>query len=337
MSGVLLVGLGIPMAIAVVLGVGGAVARARLRARYPAPGRLVDIGGHRLHLDCEGSGGPTVIFEGGLGAEAPLSWTLVRPAVADFARACVYDRAGYGWSDPGPRPRTAAVMVEELRSLLTAAEIPRPYVFVSHSIGGLVSRLFAATYPSEVAGMVLVDAAHEDQMERFPQEVVEAVDMRKMARMMGVMARVFATGVPALLYRRIPLQAEVPEPAAGMARALMASRTGVAALVAEQRVLEESQAQVRAAVRDLGDMPLVVLTHGRPAPLPRHAAITPEVKRRYEEAWKELQEELARTSRRGEFIVAEESGHAIQLDQPELVVDAIRRVVDATKASPAGP
>ena len=93
MSAALLVGLGIPMAIAVVLGGGGAVARARLRARYPAPGRLVDIGGHRLHLDCEGSAGPTVIFEGGLGAEAPLSWTLVRPAVADFARACVYDRA----------------------------------------------------------------------------------------------------------------------------------------------------------------------------------------------------------------------------------------------------
>lgn len=332
MSAALLVGLGIPLAIAIAVWAAGAMARARLRAKYPAPGRLVDVGGHRLHLDCQGSGPPTVIFEGGLAAEAPVSWPLVHAEVARFAHACVYDRAGYGWSDPGALPRSAAVMVEELRSLLTAAEIPGPYVFVAHSFGGLVSRLFAATYPTEVAGMVLLDAAHEDQMERFPREAVEAVDLRKMARMMGVMARVFATGVPALLHRRIPLQAEVPESLAEIARALMVSRTGVAALVAEQQALEESQAQVRAAVKDVGDMPLVVLTHGRPAPLPQHPTITPEVERRYEQVWRELQEELARTSSRGELIVAAESGHAIQLDQPELVVDAVRRVVESTKA-----
>ena len=331
----LVLGLGVTAGLIATAGAAGALAKARLRARYQPPGRMVDVGGCRLHLECVGDG-PTVVLESGLGAEAALSWVLVRPQVAKFARVCSYDRAGYGWSDASPRPRTAGVMVEELRSLLTAAEVPPPYVLVAHSFGGLVSRLYAATHPEEIAGLVLVDSAHEDQMERFPQEVVATVDLQKMLKMMSALGRVYSTGIPALFYKRLPLQAPLPEPAARTARALLArGGRGMATLVAEQRALEESQDQVRAA-SGLGELPLVVLSHGRPAPLPRDPAITPEVERRYEEVWQELQAELAALTPKGELVVAAESGHAIQLDQPDLVVDAIRRVVEAARAEAAG-
>lgn len=120
-------------------------------AAPPPIGRLVDIGGYRLHLACQGKGSPTVVMEAAIG-ETGLLWSLVQPAVAQTTRACVYDRAGLGWSDPSPSPRTAAVMVEELHTLLATAEVPGPYVLVGHSFGGLLVRLHAARYPQEVAG-----------------------------------------------------------------------------------------------------------------------------------------------------------------------------------------
>ena len=312
----------------IAVGVGGMIAKARLRAKYPPPGHVIDVGGYRLHLDCQGACPPTVILEAGLGVEASLSWRHVQRAASEFARVCVYDRAGNGWSDASPRPRTAEVMVDELRSLLTGANISGPFILVAHSYGGLVSRLYAATHPEEVAGMVLVDSAHEDQMNRFPQEAVASVDLEKMTKMMSLLSYVFSTGVPALLHSRIPLQTDLPEPLARTARALLASsRKGVATMVAEQNGLREGQDQVR-AVRDLGETPLVVLSHGKPTPLPKGRTITPDVERRYEETWQALQAELAALSTRGELIVAKESGHVIQLDEPGLVVEAIRRLTE---------
>ena len=128
-------------------------------AAPPPVGRLVDVSGYRLHLACQGEGSPTVVMEAAIG-ETGLLWSLVQPAVAQTTRACVYDRAGYGWSDPIPRPRTAAVMVEELHTLLDTAGVPGPYVLVGLYFGGLLVRMYAARYPQEVAGLVLVYAAY---------------------------------------------------------------------------------------------------------------------------------------------------------------------------------
>lgn len=319
-------------AVLVGVAVAGPIAKRRLRAQHPPPGRLIDVGGYRLHVDCRGEGTPTVILEGGLGVEASLAWTRVHSKISEFTQVCVYDRAGNGWSDPSPHPRTAKLMVDELRSLLAAADIPGPYVLVAHSLGGLVSRLYASTYPDEVAGMVLLDSAHEDQMERFPQEVVANVDLEKMSGMMSLFSYLFSTGIPAIFHSKLPLQTELPEPDAATARALLASgRKVMSTMVAEQRGLVESQSQVRSTT-DLSELPLVVISHGKPAPLPKSPDITPEVERRYEEVWQELQAELARLSTRGELVVARQSGHGIQLDQPEVVVDAVHRVLDQIRA-----
>ena len=129
--------------------------------RYPPAGRLVDVGGFRLHLHCIGEGSPTVIMEAGGGGNV-LHWMLVQPAIAQSTRVCAYDRAGMGWSEPGPLPRTPQRIVAELHTLLGTAGIPGPYILMGHSIGGKYMRLYASQYPQDVAGMVLVDARHEN-------------------------------------------------------------------------------------------------------------------------------------------------------------------------------
>ena len=134
-----------------------------LAATTPEPkpaGRLVDLGGHRLHVSCTGKGSPTVVVENGLG-DFSFDWILVQSRVSRFARICTYDRAGYAWSDPGPKPRTFSQLNLELRETLSKLGETGPFVLVGHSYGGPVVRSFAATYPHDVAGMVLVDAAHE--------------------------------------------------------------------------------------------------------------------------------------------------------------------------------
>jgi pimeloyl-ACP methyl ester carboxylesterase len=144
------------------------VATRRDRARTPAPGRLVDIGGHRLHIWCNGSGTPAVILETGLGGSS-ADWGFVQPEVATFTTVCSYDRAGMGYSVPGPSPRTMARIVRELTQLLDGAGVPCPVVLVGASIGGLAVRLFASEHPDRVAGLVLVDASHEDQDVEVPR------------------------------------------------------------------------------------------------------------------------------------------------------------------------
>src|SRR5437868_14963164 len=117
-------------------------------SHYPPPGKLVDVGGYRLHINCTGTGSPTVILDAGLGGTS-LDWSKIQPAVARFTRVCSYDRAGYGWSESGPGPRTSPQIVKELHLLLVHAQVNGPYLLVGHSVGGLNMRLYAYRYPGE--------------------------------------------------------------------------------------------------------------------------------------------------------------------------------------------
>ena len=121
----------------------------------------MDVGGFRLHLHCAGEGSPTIVLDAALGASS-LSWSLVQPELARLSRVCSYDRGGFGWSDPGPMPRTAYRIAEELHTLLERARVPPPYVLVGHSFGGLVALIFTRRFRSVTSGLVLVDPAHAE-------------------------------------------------------------------------------------------------------------------------------------------------------------------------------
>jgi pimeloyl-ACP methyl ester carboxylesterase len=133
--------------------------RRRDAIRFPALGKLIDVGGHRLHLLSQGVG-PTVVIEQRAGGPS-LAWLGLQERISEFACVCLYDRAGYQWSEPVPAPRSLEDRVEDLHTLLLAARLPEAYILVGHSYGGFIIRLFASQYPASVAGLVLVDTPHE--------------------------------------------------------------------------------------------------------------------------------------------------------------------------------
>ena len=308
-------------------------------AARPAPtGRLVDLGGHRIHVDCRGSGGPTVVFENGLG-DFSFDWALVRPRVQPLTRICTYDRGGYAWSDAGPMPRTFAQLNLELSDALKALGEKPPYVLVGHSFGGPLARSFAAAYPAEVAGMVLVDAVQENQ--RVPIGG-KAVRLRESAR---------GRPMPAPRERMRP---DDDSPASE--RASPAPETGASLdppytrLPAAERRLriwaqslselgraedsqrewsDESLARMHAAPQDgsLGDRPLIVLTRQKGGYSDRLnvPAADLDAERLAGQA------ALARLSKNARQIVVR-SGHAMHLEAPDLVASAIREVVRAVRS-----
>ena len=284
--------------------------------RYPAPGEMVDVGGYSLHLYCTGEGeaaAPTVVMDSGLGGNV-LDWQLVQPEVAKFARVCTYDRAGMGWSEPGAQPRTSQQIVEELHTLLGKAGVQGPYVLVGHSLGGTNVQLYASRYPDEVAGMVLVDSATEDEM---------LVTLTEATQGSPVWNKILATiGVTRLPYT---LGGETDE-----RTAISTHAKDTYEFADEVTSMEESFEQRLASPLSLGDKPLIVLTAGA-FQVPPDAGIPQVQIDSFLEAHSEFQADLPLHSQNSEQIIAEDSGHYIHWEQPDLVIDAIRRVVEAAR------
>jgi pimeloyl-ACP methyl ester carboxylesterase len=293
---------------------------------------MVDVGGHKLHLLRLGKGSPAVIFDSPLGA-SHLAWSLVQPEIAAFTEACAYDRAGYGWSEPGPEPRTSSRSVAELHALLANSGLKPPYILVGNSIGGLNVRLFAFRYPREVAGLVLVDPAHEDQFARLPAAERLDPSFIRMLRLFRIGARF---GLLRLLNMPLGEGSAEQLPAAWrpMARAAGFRSAWIDALYREATGTESSFTEVRSAKRTLnerplGNIPLMDLTRGE------GEKATPEEKRSWR-IWMELHRELARESGRGEQVIVPGSGHFIQVDRPEAVIAAIRRLWEMNQARASG-
>lgn len=294
--------------------------------RYPAPGMMVDAGGYRVQIDCRGSGSPTVVFESGLNMAGSVDWAMVQPEVARHARACSYSRAGMMWSDPAPQPQSADSIARTLHVALQSSGEKAPFVFVAHSVGGPYAMTFTRLFGPEVAGLVLVDATHPDQIKRFASlsQKTPPPTLRWSAalRDLGV-ARAMA---PIL----VPSMAERTDQQTQAIRGYV-SRS-VETLAYEINSIDDTLAQA-GKLRQLNDRPLIVLTALQPysdAEL-KSMRISAERGKDVQAIWVELQAEQARWSNRGEHRLLPGAGHNIQLDAPSEVVDATLRVVDLAR------
>jgi pimeloyl-ACP methyl ester carboxylesterase len=305
---------------------------------------MIDVGGYRLHIrEMEPAaagvapGTPTVLLEAGIAASS-LSWSKVFPEVAKFARVVAYDRAGLGWSDPSPRPRTPPHIAEELHTLLDRANVPRPLVLVGHSFGGYCARYYAHKFPDEVAGMVLVDAVHPAEWERVtPQQrrmIQGAVLFSRIGELLcsvgfvrfvlghlergatrapKAAARAFGPSAEKFLGRIVGEVRKLPPEAVPQVRMLWCQPRCFRSVARYVGALPSSAAVV-ASLDKLGAMPLAVLSGSH----------HPELRAKE-------QVELAGLSSAGKHTIAAESAHWIHLDEPELVVAAIREIVETAK------
>ena len=311
---------------------------------YPPPGRLIDVGGWRLHLNCTGEwrpAQPTVILEAGLG-DFSVEWSLVQPGVARYARVCSYDRAGDGWSELGPHPRTFRQIVYELHTLIERAGERLPFVLVGHSYGGWLVRLYQSTYPSQVAGLVLVEAGADNPWRLTPDgklvrsselatsqpipPIKTAGPLRVSDIPPGALAQMRAGLTELSRNPNGPPRDRLPTEAQRM-RTWAAGQLGhIAAGVnpVEHEELAALRAERAKAEHPLGDLPLVVITRGIPDETGPNAAAMEEEHRKEHAA-------VARLSRRGQLVVAAHSAHHVQLQEPDLVVTIIQQVVSAAR------
>jgi pimeloyl-ACP methyl ester carboxylesterase len=275
--------------------------------KHPPPGRLVSVDGRRLHLFCTGSGGPSVVIEQGAGSPSSLWWPI-QQKMATFARVCTYDRAGYLWSEPVRKARSVRERSEELHLLLKVAGVPAPYLLVAHSYGGLIVRDFVLRHPEEIAGLVLVDTPDEPSLCEAEVQVLYA----RMRILMKVLEAASRFGLPRLL-QKIP----------AVRQALWFVRPDEYAATADDLASLKHLDCSSLVPGQLGDLPVVILTHGQPFPGPFLVL---------ESGWLAAQRRLAALSTRAVLITAENSNHMIHLEQPDLVVDVVREMHTAAAA-----
>lgn len=304
--------------------------------KFPAPGQLVDVGGFNLHIHCTGeAGGPTVVVDAGNG-DFSVTWMGIQREVEKSARICTYDRAGYGWSDVSPHPRTASQMANELHQLLVNADVKPPYILVGHSLGGLNVRVYASLYPDEVAGMILVDAGHEDQLQRLPPEYLQLYKRQESYfSVLGFMSRfgiLHLIGSSSKGAELVPPQvAKLPKEVQPVYMTMISHPSYFDTTLAELRALPEITAEVRATGK-LGDTPLLILTADS---LDEAAAQSIGLGEDFpaaqlQQAFNELQNEFEALSTRSRHIIVKDSTHGINLDQPQAVIDAILDMVTLT-------
>jgi pimeloyl-ACP methyl ester carboxylesterase len=314
-----------------------AAGSARDQRKFPPPGRLVDIGGGRLHLMDAGQGSPTVIFESGIAASS-LNWTAIQAEVARFTRACTYDRAWLGWSDPASTRRVTSVLTDELHSLLTEAHIPAPYVLVGHSFGGLLVQAYVVAHPDQVAGLVLIDPLPASEWVHASGERLRILRWGiRLSRRGALLARLGVVRFSLALLsgggRRIPklvarlssgraestlsrLVGEVqkmPPEVWPMVQAHWCQPQAFLGMAEYFEALPES-AQQAGALGNLPQIPVTILSAGNSTPAQRAE-----------------RDAMASRSPRGKHVVVPDSRHWIHLDKPKVVLEAIREMVELVR------
>jgi len=271
---------------------------------FRPPGRFVNIGFQTMYIDCLGNKSPTILIDVGI-AGSSASWYKIAQTLSNNVRTCLYDRAGYGWSDPGRGERTTATIVHELNLLINKAEIPGPFVLVGHSFGGFTARYLAARFPKNVVGLVLVDSSHPDQIYRL-----SALDKVKQKSLV--------TG-----RKNLP-----PEDFSEFERKwyfLNSSRKATLAQMGELKYFKESAYQVKHS-GPIKDIPVAVLSRGI-GQLPELSGVS------LENEWQDMQKDLLKLSRNSWHLIVTDSGHEIHREAPNHVIENILKVVNKSKNS----
>jgi len=298
------------------------LATVRDRKLYPPAGQLVDVGGYRLHLYCIGEGSPTVVLEAGSGGKGVIAWSLVQDQMGTTVRVCSYDRAGFGWSDPDPadKPRSSVQVAQTLHSLLHNAGVEGPYVLVGHSSGGLHVRNFAYQYPEEVAGMVLVDSVTENYYLIYPYDPTEEffddigwkychlMTAIGIARLFGETRLSSPLGLTTSERGRFPLTESLYQ-----ADLASRNRTYYCRAVGNEEIANRNDEVQSTPPQSLGTLPLIVLTAGTDL------------------TWGKMHDELASLSTNSTHIVVENGEHYLQFFQPEVVIDAVEKMVERVR------
>lgn len=300
-------------------------------AAFARPHQLIDVGGRKMNLYCSGQGATTVIFDAPSG-DAGWNWFKVQPAVAAHTRACVFDRAGLGFSDPARRPNTSENVADDLHKTLAGAGIKPPYLLVGNSLGGANVQVFAYRYPAEVKGLVLVEPQHEDETRRLDKasqgnlgkmyamvagQYKFCLDAARAGFKAGSEARANCVGAPADVYG----------PALGQAVATATSTPAYwQTVIDEWDAIKLSDEQLRKRRRSFGDMPLIVLTRSV-SPYAEPGKPQSALNKATEDENFAIQKEIAALSTRGKQRVVPGAGHVVQAEKPQAVVEAVLEVL----------
>jgi pimeloyl-ACP methyl ester carboxylesterase len=290
------------------------IGQVRDRAALTMKGQLLDVGDHRLHIQCTGTGTPTVVLEGGLGEPSPAMAGWIAPAVAPTTRVCVYDRSGYAWSDPAQSPEDGRAVATDLHTLLAAAGVAPPYVLAGHSSGGVYTRIFAGMYPTDVAGLVMLDAQPADVYTELPGWRTFYALYRRGEALAPSLARL---GIARIAYDIVP---------SGLPPTERAEEQAVMSTAAYYRALHDEIAQLRTSltqaqqVTGYGDTPLIVVTAGRDA----------------QDGWLPLQDSMARLSTNSVHRILPDATHASLIEDQHDSRYASSAILDVVHAVRSG-
>ncbi len=314
---------------------------------YPAPGELIDVGGYKMHINYSCTSAtpdktPTVILDAGFACFS-LVWNLVQPEVAQFTNVCSYDRAGLGWSEKSPSLRTSCNMASELHTLLERANIPKPYILVGHSFGGVIMQLYANTYPEDVYGLVLVDSSHKDilakskEFNRTHYNLLPFLHRiwHRSLNFFGLETISNFTGVRAIYMYSLSKNgiATIPASIKEIFLSRLLTPLGIATRTQEAQHITESHQQLANSTNRFSDKPLIVISRGKAIDETCDAQkMWPYLTKAHEEIWMPLQNDLVAKSTKSKHVIAEKSGHTIVWSEPELIIAAIEELVDGYKA-----
>lgn len=300
-------------------------ARHRARSELPPRGAMVEIGDRRIHLDCRGQGAPTVVFEAGLDMNGSLAWSAVHDEVASVTRACAYDRAGIMWSDPKQGPQHADLVADDLHAMLAASGEKGPYVLVAHSLGAVYVLDYTRKFGDQVAGLVFVDGSHPDQNRQL--NAAGLGQLTQVAPPAAVLlSKMTWTGWTHLLGSEGGMK-NVPADAAAAAQAY--ASISMPAVMSEAASMERTLSDV-GTFRTLGSRPLIVLTGMQLLPDAALASLrmTRADAEKMRAIWKSLHDDQASWSSHARHQLVDDSGHYIQFDRPDVVIDAVKEAVN---------